>query len=170
MGHWEELAQLAGVKPAKVRRQCCHLHPLKVRGIGTQVIKNQEHRGAVGFGPDCKSQRDLFIWYQMGHSGNVGQEVADGLAKEAAREIQQIRVTEVTLKDVKQFVQCKTAKAWQNRWQNHKGAAKNFIRKVDRNKIKYMKKMSKINLGVIFQGVISNSSNYLSWSIWPSYK
>ena len=48
------------------------------------------------------------IRWIRGHSGNKGQELADGLAKEAAREIQQIRVTEVTLKDVKHFVQCKT--------------------------------------------------------------
>ena len=87
-----------------------------------------------------------------GHSGNKGQELADGLAKEAAREIQHIRATEdllKTLKDVKHFVQCKTA----IEWQNHTGAAKNFIQVVNPNKIKYMKKMSKKNLGVIFQAV-----------------
>ena len=50
------------------------------------------------------------IRWIRGHSGNKGQELADGLAKEAAREIQQVRVTEVTLKDIKHFVQGKTAK------------------------------------------------------------
>ena len=64
------------------------------------------------------------IRWIRGHSGNEGQELADGLAKEAAREIQGMRVTEVTLKDVKHFVQCKTAKTWQTRWQNHMGAAR----------------------------------------------
>ena len=87
------------------------------------------------------------------HSGNKGQELADSLAKEAAREIQRIRVTDVTLKDVKHFVQCKTAKEWQTRWQNHKGAAKNFIQIVNLNKMKYMKKMSKKNLGVVYQAI-----------------
>ena len=33
------------------------------------------------------------------------------------------------------------------------GAAKNFIQVVNPNKIKYMKKMSKKNLGVIFQAI-----------------
>ena len=93
------------------------------------------------------------IRWIKGHSGNKGQELADGLAKEAASEIQHIRATEVALKDVKHFVQCKTAKEWQTRWQNHKGTAKNFIRVVNPNKIKYMKKMSKKNLGVIFQAI-----------------
>ena len=93
------------------------------------------------------------IRWIKGHSGNKGQELADGLAKEAARENQQIRITEVTLKDVKHFVQCKTAKEWQTRWQRHMGAAKNFIQVVNPNKIKYMKKMSKKNLGVIFQAI-----------------
>ena len=55
------------------------------------------------------------------------------------------------VKDVKHHVQCKTAKEWQARWQSHMGAAKNFIQVVNPNKIKYMKKMSKKNLGVIFQ-------------------
>ena len=73
--------------------------------------------------------------------------------KEAAREIQGMRVTEVTLKDVKHFVQCKTAKVWQTRWQNHKGAARKFIQVVNPNKMKYMKKMSKKNLGVIVQAI-----------------
>ena len=104
------------------------------------------------------------IRWIKGHSGNKGQELADGLAKEAAREIQHIRITDVTLKDVKHFVQCKTTKEWQTRWQNHTGAAKNFIQVVNPNKIKYMKKMSKKNLGVIFP------SHYWSWSIWPSYQ
>ena len=93
------------------------------------------------------------IRWIRGHSGNEGQELADGLAKEAAREIQGMRVTEVTLKDVKHFIQCKTAKIWQTRWQNHTGAAKKFIREVNPNKMKFMKKMSKKNLGVIFQAI-----------------
>ena len=93
------------------------------------------------------------IRWIKGHSGNKEQELADGLAKEAAREIQHIRVTEMTLKDVKHFVQCKTTKEWQTRGQNHKGAAKNFIQVVNPNKMKYMKKMSKKNLGVIFQAI-----------------
>ena len=93
------------------------------------------------------------IRWIKGHSGNKGQELADGLAKEAAMENQQIRITEGTLKDVKHFVQCKTANEWQTRWQNHMGAAKNFIQVVNPNKIKYMKKMSKKNLGVIFQAI-----------------
>ena len=93
------------------------------------------------------------IRWIRGHSGNEGQELADGLAKEAAREIQGMRVTEVTLKDVKHFVQCKTAKTWQARWQNHMGAARKFIQEVNPNKMKYMKKMSKKNLGIIFQAI-----------------
>ena len=93
------------------------------------------------------------IRWIRGHSGNIGRELADGLAKEAARKIQQIRVTGLTLKDVKHFVQGKTAKEWQNRWQNHKCAANNFIQVVNPKKIKYMKKMSKKNLGVIFQAI-----------------
>ena len=44
------------------------------------------------------------IRWIRGHSGNEGQELADRIAKEAAREIQGMRVTEVTLKDVKHFV------------------------------------------------------------------
>ena len=80
------------------------------------------------------------IRWIRGHSGNEGQELADGLAKEAAREIQGMRVTEVTLKDVKHFIQCKTAKIWQTRWQNHMGAARKFIREVKPNKMKFMKK------------------------------
>ena len=35
------------------------------------------------------------IRWIKGHSGNKGQELADGLAKEAARESHQIRITEV---------------------------------------------------------------------------
>ena len=35
-----------------------------------------------------------------GHSGNKGQELADGLVKEATRENQQIRITEVTRKEL----------------------------------------------------------------------
>ena len=93
------------------------------------------------------------IRWIRGHSGNEGQEMADGLAKEAAREILGMRVTEVTLKDVKHFVQCKTAKTWQARWQNHMGAARKFIQEVNPNKMKYMKKMSKKNLGIIFQAI-----------------
>ena len=62
------------------------------------------------------------IRWIKGHSGNKGQELADGLPKEAARENQQIRTTEVTLRDVKHFVQCKTAQEWQTRWQNHMGS------------------------------------------------
>ena len=53
------------------------------------------------------------IRWIKGHSGNKGQELADGLAKEAARENQQIRITEMTLKDVKHYVQCEAAKEWQ---------------------------------------------------------
>ena len=93
------------------------------------------------------------IRWIKGHSGNKGWELADGLAKEAARENQQIRITEVTLKDVEHYVQCKIAKNWQLRWQSHMGAAKNFIQVVNPNKIKYMKKMSKKNLGVILQSI-----------------
>ena len=59
----------------------------------------------------------------------------------------------MTLKDVKHYVQRKTAKNWQSRWQSHMGAAKNFIQVVNPNKIKYMKKMSKKNLGIIFQAI-----------------
>ena len=91
------------------------------------------------------------IRWIKGLSCNKGQELADGLAKEAARENQQIRITEGTFKDVKHYVQCKKAKEWQTSWQSHMGAAKNFIQVVNPNKIKYMKKMSKKNLGVIFQ-------------------
>ena len=36
-------SQLAGIKPTEVKRQCCHLHGLKVRGIGTKVLKNQKY-------------------------------------------------------------------------------------------------------------------------------
>ena len=75
------------------------------------------------------------IRWIKGHSGNGGQELADNLAKEAARESQQIKIAEVTLKDVKHHVQYKTAKNWQIRWQNHSGAAKNFIQVVNPNKI-----------------------------------
>ena len=102
---------------------------LKVRGIGTKVLKNQKHCGAIGLDLIVKVKEtcSFDIRWIKGHSGNKGQELADGLAKEAARENQQIRITEVTLKDVKHFVQCKTAKEWQTRWQNHMGAAKNFI-------------------------------------------
>ena len=46
------------------------------------------------------------IRWIKGHSGNKGQELADGLANEAARAIHHIRATEVTLNDVKHFVQC----------------------------------------------------------------
>ena len=53
------------------------------------------------------------IRWNKGHSGNKGQELADGLAKEAAREIEHISATKLTLKDVKHFVQYKTAKEWQ---------------------------------------------------------
>ena len=59
----------------------------------------------------------------------------------------------MTLKDVKHFVQCKTAKIWQTRWQNHLGAARKFIQVVNPNKMKYMKKMSKKNLGVVLQAI-----------------
>ena len=59
----------------------------------------------------------------------------------------------MTLKDVKHFVQCKTAKAWQTRWQNYRGAAKKFIQVINPNKMKYIKKMSKKNLGTIFQAI-----------------
>ena len=93
------------------------------------------------------------IRWIKGHSDNKEQELEDGLAKEAARENQQIRITEVTLKDVKHYVQCKTAKEWQARWQSPMGAAKNFIQVVNPNKIKYMKKKSKKNLGVISQAI-----------------
>ena len=58
-------SQLAGIKPTEVKRQCCHLHQLKVPGIGTKVPKNQKLRGAIGDGLDYKSQGGLFIWYQM---------------------------------------------------------------------------------------------------------
>ena len=82
-----------------------------------------------------------------GHSGTKGQELAYCLAKEAAGE---------KLKDVKHYVQCKTAKNWQLKWQSHMGAANNFIQVVNPNKIKHMKKMSKKNLGVIFQSITSH--------------
>ena len=59
----------------------------------------------------------------------------------------------MTIKDVTHFFQCKTAKEWQTRCQNHMGAAKIFIQVVNPNKIKYMKKMFKKNLGVIFQAI-----------------
>ena len=73
------------------------------------------------------------IRWIKGHSGNKGQELADGIAKEAVREIQHIRITEVTLKDVKHFFQCKTAKEWKTRWQNHMRVAKKFIQVVNLN-------------------------------------
>ena len=100
-----------------------------------------------------KEASSFDIRWIRGHSGNEGQELADSLAKEAAREIQGVRVIEVTLKDVKHFVQCKTAKVWQTRWQNYKGAAKKFIQVINPNKMKYIKKMSKKNLGTIFQAI-----------------
>ena len=59
----------------------------------------------------------------------------------------------MTLKDVKPYVQCKTAKNWQTRWQNHKDAAKKFIQVVNPNKIKYMKKISRKNLGIIIKAI-----------------
>ena len=93
------------------------------------------------------------IRWMKGHSGNEGQELADGLAKKGARENQQIRITEVTLKDVKHYVRCKTINEWHSRWQSHMGVAKNFTQVANPNKIKYMKKMSKNNLGVIFQAI-----------------
>ena len=100
-----------------------------------------------------KEASSFDIRWIRGHSGNEGQELADSLAKEAAREIQGMRVIEVTLKDVKHIVQCKTAKIWQTRWQNYKGAAKKFIQVINPNKMKYIKKMSKKNLGTIFQAI-----------------
>ena len=104
------------------------------------------------------------IRWIKGHSGNKGQELADGLAKEAARKIEHIRITEVTLKDVKHYVQCKTASKWQLRWQSHMGAAKNFIQVDNPYIIKYMKKMSKKNLGVIFQAITGHGL------FWPSHQ
>ena len=82
-----------------------------------------------------KEASSFDIKWIRGHSGNKGQELADGLTKEAARETQGMRATEVTLKDVKHFVQCKTAKVWQTRWQNYMGAAKKFIQVVNPNKM-----------------------------------
>ena len=93
------------------------------------------------------------IRWIRGHPGNKGHELADGLAKEAARETQGMRATEVTLQDVKHFVQCKTAKVWQTRWQNYMGAAKKFIQEINPNNMKYIKNMSKKNLGIIFQAI-----------------
>ena len=95
-------------------------------------------------------------------SGNKGQELADGLAKEAAREPQHISATEVTLKDVKHFVQCKTGKEWQTRWQNHMEAAKNFIQVVNPNKI-HEKDVQEESWGHL-------PSHYWSWFIWPSHQ
>ena len=94
------------------------------------------------------------IRWIRGHSGNEGQELADNLAKEAAREIQGMRVNEMTLKDVKHFVQCKTAKAWQTRWQNHKGAARKFIQVVNPNKMKYIKRCPRRILGLSFKPLL----------------
>ena len=94
-------------------------------------------------GLDCnesKSPVHLTSDGSRGHCVHKGQELADGLAKEAARETQGMRATVVTLKDVKHFVQCKTAKAWQTRWQNYMGAAKKFIQVINPNKMKYIKK------------------------------
>ena len=45
------------------------------------------------------------IRWIKGHSGNREQELVDSLGKEAARENNQTRVTDVTLKDVKHYVQ-----------------------------------------------------------------
>ena len=113
---------------------------------------------------EVKEASSFDIRWIRGHSGNEGQELADSLAKEAAREIQGMRVIEVTLKDVKHFVQCKTAKAWQTRWQNYNGAAKKFIQVINPNKMKYIKKMSKKNLGVIFQAITGHGlfGHYIS--------
>ena len=116
-------------------------------------IKSTEVQLVMDLIVNVKETFSFDIRWIKGHSGNKGQELADGLAKEAARENQQIRITEVTLKDVKHYVQCKTAKNWHLKWQSHMGAAKNFIQVVNPDKIKYMKKMSKKNLGVIFQSI-----------------
>ena len=122
---------------------------LKVHGIGTKVtkIKSTAVQLVMDLIVKVKETCSFDMRWIRGHSGNKGQELADVLAKEAARENQQISITEVRLKYVKLYVQCKTAKEWQARWQNHMGAAKNFIQVVNPNKIKCMKKMSKKEFG-----------------------
>ena len=62
------------------------------------------------------------------------QELPDSLTNKVARESNQTRIADTTLKDLKHYVQCKTAKNWQTRWQKHKGAAKNMIQVVNPNK------------------------------------
>ena len=52
---------LADIKPTKDKRQCSHLHGLKVCGIGTKVLKNKKHCCALGDGLNTKSQKDPFI-------------------------------------------------------------------------------------------------------------
>ena len=99
---------MPGIKSTKVKRQCSHLHGKSMK----LVLKSSKIKStAVLFVMDLilkvKETCSFDIRWIKGHSSNKGQGLA---AKEAARENQQIRITEVTLKDVKHYVQCKTAK------------------------------------------------------------
>ena len=119
--------------------------------LKSQTVKSTSAKEVIELVEEVKLKCQLDIKWLKGHSGNKYHDEADAIAK-ANASISKERELPVTLKDVKLWVQEKTKNKWQRRWVNsNRKHAMKFISDVNPIRMKNMKKVSRVNLGLIFQ-------------------
>ena len=102
-------------------------------------------------------QDNMFdISWIKGHSGMAGHDLADSLAKaEADKSNQDLSNHKIrTLNDLKVKIQERSLRIWRKRWSDDGPTyAKKFDLDVNPEKMKYIKKISQKNLGILVQAV-----------------